>query len=87
MSSAHAVEQRASASESTHPAARETIKVKCAGWREANKERWRLFEKTGEAMPEPHSHRTERQLRPDNRCSPRDAQIHRVQDAFRCDAA
>ena len=22
------------------------IKVKCAGWREANKERWRLFEKT-----------------------------------------
>jgi hypothetical protein len=47
MSSAHAVEQRASASESTHPTARETIKVKCAGWREANKERWRLFENTG----------------------------------------
>jgi hypothetical protein len=22
------------------------IKVKCAGWREANKERWRLFEKS-----------------------------------------
>jgi ATP-dependent DNA ligase len=23
------------------------IKLKSAGWREANKERWRLFEKTG----------------------------------------
>ena len=29
---------------------RDWVKVKCAGWREANKERWRLFEKARECV-------------------------------------
>ena len=41
------------------------IKVKCAGWREANKERWRLFEKGGSDCPGRQSESTMKYCRLD----------------------